>query len=104
VTVGHAKVNGKTVAVRVTCSGAPCMVTLKLTAQGRHHHRVGVGSTTVTLSAGQTSIVRISLNGTGQHLLATRHGLGAKLVVSEAPNVTVSTQTVTFKVHRHGRH
>jgi hypothetical protein len=104
VTVGHAKVNGKTVAVRVTCSGAPCKVTLKLTAQGRHHHRVGVGSTTVTLSAGQTSIVRISLNGTGQHLLATRHGLGAKLVVSEAPNVTVSTQTVTFKVHRHGRH
>jgi hypothetical protein len=104
VTVGHARVSGKTALVKVTCTNAPCTLTLKLTAQGRHHHRVGVGSTTVTLAAGQTRIVRISLNGTGKHLLATRHGLSAKLIVSQAPNTTVSTQTVTFKAHRHGHH
>jgi hypothetical protein len=95
---------GHTAAVRITCTNAPCTLTLKLTAQGRHHHRVGVGSTTVTLSAGQTRIVRVSLNGTGKHLLATRHGLSAKLVVSQAPSTTVSTQTVRFKAHRHGHH
>jgi hypothetical protein len=104
VAVGHAKVNGNTVAVRVTCANAPCTLTLKLTAQGRHHHRVGVGSTTVTLNAGQSGIVRVSLNGTGKHLLATRHGLSARLVVSQAPNTTVSTQTVRFKARRHGHH
>jgi len=104
VTVGHAKVSGKTALVKVTCTNAPCKLTLKLTAQGRHHRRVGVGTTTVTLSAGQTRIVRISLNGTGKHLLATRHGLSAKLIVSEAQKGTVSTQAVTFKVHRHGHH
>ena len=54
VTVGHAKVNGSTVAVRVTCSGAPCKVTVKLTARNQHHKQVGVGSTSVTLAAGQT--------------------------------------------------
>jgi hypothetical protein len=48
--------------------------------------------------------VRVSLNGTGKHLLATRHGLSARLVVSQAPNTTVSTQTVRFKARRHGHH
>jgi hypothetical protein len=101
VAVGHAKVNGNTVAVRVTCANAPCTLTLKLTAQGRRHHRVGVGSTSLTIQAGQTRIVRISLNGTGKHLLAIRHALSAKLSVSQAPNATVAVQTVTFHAHKH---
>jgi hypothetical protein len=103
-TVGHAKVHGKTVAVKITCSNAPCTVTLKLTAIGRHHHRVGVGSTTLTLAAGQTRIARVSLNGTGKHLLAARHVLKAKLSVSQAPSTTLSTQNVTFKTHTHKHH
>ena len=111
VTVGRAKVNGKVVAVRVTCtgtSGAHCRVTLKLTARDRHHKLVGVGKATVTLAAGHARIVRISLNRAGRNLLATRHTLKVKLAVIEATGnghtTTVSSQTVTFKAHRHGHH
>ncbi|HJS93602.1 MAG TPA: hypothetical protein VJ741_05020 [Solirubrobacteraceae bacterium] len=108
VTVGHAKVNGKTVAVRITCGNAPCKVTLKLTAHGRHHRRVGVGSTTVTLNAGQTRIVRISLNGTGRSLLAARHGLHATLIAAQSLDgghtSTISTQAVILKIHGHKHH
>ncbi len=108
ITVGHAKVNGKTVAVKVTCSGAPCKLTLKLTAQGRYHHRVGVGSTTVTLAAGQTRIVRISLNHTGRNLLAARHVLHATLIATQSLDgghvKTIRTQRVIIKVHAHKHH
>ncbi|MGN6870995.1 MAG: hypothetical protein ACTHMY_21590 [Solirubrobacteraceae bacterium] len=107
-TVGHAKVNGKTVAVRITCSVAPCKLTLRLTAQGRHHHRVGVGSTTVTLQPGQTRIVRISLNRTGRNLLAAHHVLRVKLIATQSLDgghvQTISTQTVIIKVHAHKHH
>ena len=109
--VGHAKVSGKTVAVKISCTGAAgakCQLTLKLTAQGRHHRVVKVGSASITLTAGQSRVVRISLNGTGRSLLAARHTLKAKLAVTEATGnghtTTVSTQPVTFKTHRHGRH
>jgi hypothetical protein len=109
--VGRARVSGKTVAVRITCtgaSGAQCQLTLKLTARGRHHKLVRIGATSVTLTAGQTATVRISLNPAGRHLLATRHTLKAKLVVDEATGIgtspTAATRTVTFKTHRHGRH
>jgi uncharacterized membrane protein len=108
---GHAKVSGKAVAVKLTCTGAPgtqCPVTLKLTARGRHHKVVNAGTARVTLIAGQTRIARISLNGTGRGLLAARHTLRVKLVVAEATAgghaVTVAAQTVTFRTHRHGRH
>jgi hypothetical protein len=108
VSVGHAKLNGKAIAVRITCAGAPCRVTVKLTAQGRHHHRVGIGSTTVTLGAGETRVVRISLNGTGRHLLAARHVLHAALIAAQSLDgghvQTISTQTVIIKVHGHKHH
>jgi hypothetical protein len=108
VTVGHAKVNGTTVAVRVTCTSAPCTLTLKLTAQGRHHHRVGVGSTTVTLQPGESRIVRISLNGTGRSLLAARHVLHATLIATQSLDgghvSTIDTQTIIIKVHAHKHH
>jgi len=121
VTIGHAKVAGNTASVRVTCSGAPgtqCNLSLRMTvvetfrghrliavsAHGRH--KVIVGSARVTLTAGNAQTVRISLNGSGRKLLATRHLLKVKLVVTEAlgngQSATVSTQTVTFKAHGHG--
>ena len=74
------------------------------------HKVIGVGSAAVTLTAGNAQTVRISLNGQGRKLLASRHVLKVKLVVTEAlgngQSATVSNQTVTFKTHshRHGRH
>jgi hypothetical protein len=102
---GHAKIRGTTAAIKVTCTGAPCELTLKLTARGRHHKRVTIGTAHVTLAAGSTETVRISLNRAGRHLLAIRHHLKPKLTVSETQadgqNTTVSTQTVTFRTHTH---
>jgi hypothetical protein len=126
VNVGRAKVSGNTASVRVTCTGAAgaqCNVSLGMTvtetfrghklvavAARVRHKVVGVGSATVALTAGNAQTVRVSLNGQGRKLLASRHVLKVKLVVTEAlgngQSATVSTQTVTFKAHshRHGRH
>jgi len=108
VTVGHAKPSGKAVAVKITCAGGPCRLSLKLTAHGRHNRLVVIASTSVTLAASQTRIVRISLNQNGRYLLATRHQLKVKLLLLEAQgngqNATVSTQTITFKTHPHRHH
>ncbi len=126
VTVGRAKVSGTTALVRVACGGAlgaQCNVSLRMTVTetfrgqkliavaARVRHKVlGVGSAAVTLTAGNAQTVRIALNGQGRKLLASRHVLKVKLVVTEArgnsSSATVSTQTFTFKAHsnRHGRH
>jgi hypothetical protein len=106
--VGHLRVSGKTALIRVTCTGGDCTLTLKLTARGRHHRRVIIGRTTITLASGETRVVRVSLNRTGRHLLATRHVVPARLVVSEAigngQKVTVFKHVVTFKRHHHRQH
>jgi hypothetical protein len=124
VTVGRAKVTGNTARVSVACAGAvgaQCAVSLnmsvtetlhghKLIARHARHKVIGVGSAAVTLTAGNSATVRISLNGAGRKLLAAHHVLKVKLVVTEAlgngQSATVSTQTVTFKAHshRHKRH
>jgi hypothetical protein len=119
-------VNGANAIVRVSCAGATgaqCSLKLSmsvtetfrghklvgLTARLRHKV-VGVGSASVTLTAGGSETVRVSLNRAGRNLLATRHSLKAKMTVTESlgngTSVTVSTQTVTFKTHghMHGRH
>ena len=125
-TVGHARVNGTTAIVPVSCAGTPgavCNLTLGMSvtetfrrhrlvavAANLRHKVVGVGSASVTLAAGGSETVRISLNRAGRNLLASRHVLRVTLNVTEslgnAPSVTVSTQTLTFKnhSHRHGRH
>ena len=123
-TVGRAHVTGITAALHVTCTGAlgaHCKLSLNMTVtETRRGHRVigvaprlrhtvvGVGSAAVTLTAGNAKAVRISLNGLGRKLLATRHVLKVNLVVTEAlgngRSATVSKQAVTFKNHRHGRH
>jgi hypothetical protein len=109
--VGHPKVSGKSVAVKLTCTGAPgaqCPVMLKLTAPGRHHETVKAGKAAVTLAAGHTRVVRISLNGSGRSVLAARHTLKVKLAVTEATPgghaATIAVQIVTLKTQRHGRH
>ncbi len=98
-------------------AGATCKLELVLTVtekfQGRRlvsltarrHARtydkvVVIGSTNVTLAAGQSRTVQVALNEAGRHLLAKRHHLTATLLVLQVlPNghvVTVSSQTVTF--------
>jgi hypothetical protein len=108
VTVGHAEVNGKGVAVRIKCSVAPCTLTLNLSARGLHHRQANVGRTSVTLQPGQTSIVRIALNQTGRHLLAVRHVLKATLRAVQSLDgghtSTISTQAVILKIHGHKHH
>ena len=108
VTVGRAKADGKAVTVKLTCAGAPCKMTLKLTALGGHHKPVGVGSTGVTLAAGKTKIVRVGLNRTGRQLLADRHGLRVTLRAIQSLNgghsSTIRTQAVILKIHGHKHH
>jgi hypothetical protein len=105
--VGHARIRGTTAAIRVSCTGAPCELTLKLIARGLHHQRVTIGTAHVTLAPGSTETVRISLNRAGRHLLAVRHQLRPRLTVGETQadgqTATVSAQTVTFKTHTHRR-
>jgi len=119
-------VSGSTATVRVTCTGpagATCRLALRLTitevlkghklvavtarANGRKTNRVvQVGTADVSLKAGQTETVRIPLNRTGKRLLAGRHGVRAKLLVSQASGTggttTVSTQILTFKAAKQG--
>ena len=111
VTVGHARAIGTTVFVPVSCngaSGAQCQLTLVLTALGLHHNRVVVGTTSVTLAAGQSQTVQIQLNQLGRHLLALRHHLQVNLRVTEQLDggqvATVSNQVFGFKWHERKQH
>jgi hypothetical protein len=69
---------------------------------------VTVGSArTIILTAGQSKVVKISLNGTGNRLLASRHTLkvtlGVTQVLGGGRSKTVS-QTVTFKAPKKRHH
>lgn len=55
-----------------------------------------VGSLSVTLNAGQQRTARVSLNGTGQSLLARHHTLAVK-VKADSSSSQLCCQTVTFK-------
>jgi hypothetical protein len=126
--VGHARVSGTTASVPVSCTGttgATCVLALRLTVAERFEGRrlvaitarrhvrtrrelLVVGSTDVTLTAGQSRTVLISLNRAGRHLLASRHHLETTLHVSQlisaGQTVSVSTQTLTFKRRPARRH
>jgi hypothetical protein len=124
---GKASVKGTTVSIRLTCkgaTGASCRFTLRLTVTEKFRGRkliaitsrkkvrkviVTVGRATATLSAGQTKVVKVSLNGTGKRLLAKRHHLNATLRVTQAlggnRTAIIRTQVVTFKApKKHHRH
>jgi hypothetical protein len=61
---------------------------------------VVVGRATLVLPVGQSKTIRIRLSAAGKRLLARRHGLKARLTVTQViarePR-TISTNTITFK-------
>jgi hypothetical protein len=122
--VGHARVSGTSAFVRVSCTGvtgATCKLKFRMTVTEKFRGRkliavtarkkpkirrvvVTVGSARgLTLVAGQSKVVKISLNGLGKRLLASRHTLKVTLEVTQVlgggRSKTVS-QTVKFKHHR----
>jgi len=76
---------GKVIAVSAMARGKP-----KISKR-----TIPIGSTSVTLSAGQSRTVTVALNGSGERLLAKDHSVAAKLTASEG-SVVLDTQTVTF--------
>lgn len=72
-----------------------------MTALSASKRTVVVGTTTVTLGAGQSKVVRVQLNRTGRKLLAGRHKLSATLKASQRTSrgrsAVGASQTVTFK-------
>jgi hypothetical protein len=113
--------SGSTAQVKVTCLGSPgaiCRLTARLSVietlrghrllaasaigrKGGSHRSVVLGTTRITLAAGQTRLVGISLNRTGKRLTAALHGLSAQLQIGEddlaGGTRTVFSRTVTFK-------
>jgi hypothetical protein len=122
--VGHARPKGTAARVRITCngsSGQTCRLSLTMTVteklRGRRliaisarkrTRKVTVGTKAVTLVAGQTKVVRLSLNGAGKRLLSKRHHLSTTLTVKQSlganHTTTVSRQVVIFKAHKKGHH
>ncbi len=123
--LSHVKVSGKTASVHISCIGAAgstCKVTVKLTVTETFKGRklisvtsrrrvkkklVVVGTASVTLTAGHTKTVRITLNSTGKRLLAKRHSLKVTLRVAQAVSarqtIAIGTQKVTFKTGKRHR-
>ena len=117
--VDRVTVAGATASVSVSCagvSGASCTATLTLTATGTIRSGkvtavtaaknnpakaedmvVVLGSATVTLTAGQSKTVQISLNATGKRLLAERRTLEVKLTLTQSGKSTVYPSAITFK-------
>jgi hypothetical protein len=126
--IGHAKIKGTTASVRVSCTGATgatCKLAFRMTVTEklRGHKMIAVtarkkpktrkvvvtvGSARgLTLIAGQSKVVKISLNGRGKHLLASRHTLKVTLHVTQILSSRTSrtfSQTVTFKAPKHKKH
>ena len=116
ITVRRVTVSGPLVSVRVSCTGRPgsaCKLHLRLmiiervkagkvigvTAENRRKPNrkvVVLGTASLSLSAGETKTVRLSLNGTGKRLLAKHHALKAKVAITNWGK-TVSTKIITFK-------
>jgi hypothetical protein len=120
--VTHAKVNGRSASVTIACTGPvgnTCADSLTLSAletlragklvavTARTIKRaVTLGRATMTVNAGQTATVSISLNSTGQSLLKRRHKLPVGLIVSQgsAGGMTVvKAITLTFAASPHSR-
>ena len=123
--LSHVKVSGKTASVHISCIGAAgstSKVTVQLTVAETFKGRklisvtsrrrvkkklVVVGTASVTLTAGHTKTVRITLNSTGKRLLAKRHSLKVTLRVAQAVSarqtIAIGTQKVTFKTGKRHR-
>lgn len=115
---GTASTNGDRASILVTCTGtapATCDITISLSvtetlkggkvvavdakAKGkpkRVKRTVSVGSTSLTLEAGQSETVSAGLNKLGRSLLKTHHTLAVHLAASSG-TTTLASQTVSFK-------
>ena len=111
---GHASVTGKTASTRLTCkgnTGSSCTIVLDLTtietlesgkvvavaAKVRKTKRtVTIGRKRLTLTGGQSEIVRVALIATGQRLLTRLHKLPAELTVMDGTK-KLSRQSLTFR-------
>ncbi len=123
---GHVSVSGTTASVRASCSGNSvdsCRLSYRLTvtetllgkkivAVGarakrpkRHKITVTVGRASTFLKAGQSKVVKISLNGTGKSLLSKYRTLHTTLRVTQiGKKGTVLSKTVTFKAPKKKHH
>ncbi len=88
--------------VKLTCTGtATCNGRLTLTAKRttgkgkkRHTKTHAIGTTTFSIAASKSEIVKLTLNGTGRALLSAAHGhLNATLTVLKASPSPSNTQT-----------
>jgi hypothetical protein len=99
-TVGPVKVSGITAQVPLAChgtdpGGCQATLTLKTTKPANRLNIKTVGQGSATLTAGQSKTVTITVNATGQQLLAHRGSLQTKLIVT--PRVgTVTRKVFTF--------
>jgi len=94
--VGRARLSGTTASVLVSCHGtgaAKCRVKLTLSVSVIGGKSIGAS---VTLTAGESTTVKLRLDGADKRLLSSHHTLKAKLVATFA-GATISSQTVTFK-------
>jgi hypothetical protein len=115
VSVGHITVAGTTASVPVSCSGgSSCRITLTLsvletltkgkvtavTASTKITKKtVIVASEVITVAAGKTATIKLTLDSTGKRLLASHSPLRTRLTVS-AFGKRVASPTLTFKAKR----
>jgi NAD dependent epimerase/dehydratase family enzyme len=110
--VKHISTSGATISVRVSCTGSTsCKI--KLTGTVRETIRGGkvialaastkttkktitIASKTVTIPAGATKTIKLTLNRAGKKLLAKHHPLKAKLIVTQSRK-TVTSKTISLK-------
>jgi hypothetical protein len=113
-TIKFATTSSTTANILVSCAGSPgatCSLVLRMTVEetikaGRviavtskakpKHKIVIVGTATVTLGAGQSKIVKVSLNSAGRRLLSHEHTLKVKLTIAQSGK-TVASRAITFK-------
>ena len=122
---GHVSVSGTTASVRASCSGNSvdsCRLSYRLTvtetlrgrkviAVGarakpkRHKITVTVGTASTRLNAGQSKVVKISLNRTGKSLLSKYRTLRTTLRVTQSGKTgSVLSTRVTFKAPKKKHH
>lgn len=95
--VGGPRQRGRTVALKLTCQGpgaGPCTGAVTL-SRGKQR----VGSASVRLTAGHSTVLRVALNRTGRRLLAHHARLTVTLTVTQqraGRPVTVATDRLTL--------
>ena len=120
-TVKRTTTSGANARILVSCTGgagATCSLALRLTVnetikRGKviavtartmlKKKTVMLGTTTVKLKAGQSELVKVSLNAAGRRLLSQRHTLKVKLAIAQSAK-TISSTTITFKVQPKKKH